>query len=134
MLGAIREETVVPTKGRQPHVLVVDNDFQIRNLLQSTLEDIGLVVLGAGSDAEARGLIAAGPVDFAFIAVLLPDGSGEALGDFLASRGTPVVLMSGHPEGIRRGTSTAHVFLAKPFSVKQVLRHVCEMMPSWTAK
>lgn len=106
---------------RPPRVLVVDPDFQIREMLQSSLEDLGLEVVSAANAAEGRLQLSAGRCDLAFIAVMLADEPGEALAELAAGGGAAVIMMSGHPDGIRRGRATGHDFLAKPFGLKQVL-------------
>ena len=58
----------------------------------------------------------------ALIAVILPDEMGEALAAEFAARAVPVVLISGHPDGIRRGPASGFPFLRKPFRAKDLLR------------
>jgi DNA-binding NtrC family response regulator len=123
----------VTREGRPPRVLVVDPDFQIRDVLQSGLEDIGLEVVCARSGAEAREHLARETYDLAVVAVMLADEPGESLADFIAGVGTQIILISGHPDGIRRGEAAVYDFLAKPFSIKQALRLVLDKLPSWPA-
>src|SRR6266849_5447721 len=101
-------------KKRSPprHALVVDRE-----------EAIGVTVTCAGGGAAARALLLRHRrFHLAFVAVILPDETGEALAAELAARGVPVVLMSGHPEGIRRGPTSGFPFLRKPFRPKDLLR------------
>jgi DNA-binding response OmpR family regulator len=129
-----KKGNVVGTERPPPRILVVDADFQIRSLLEGSLAEIGAAVLCAATGGEARRHIAAGAVDLAFISVSLADGDGETLADLLGLAGTRVILMSGHPEGIRRGMATRHVFLAKPFSLREALRHALELLPPCKAE
>lgn len=106
-----------------PRVLVVDSEWAICEFIGSVLGDVGVEVLCALTAAEARKLIGGGkPFGLAFIAVLLPDEPGEAFAAEIAESGTPVVLTSGHPEGMARGRATGYAFLQKPFTVKELLR------------
>lgn len=115
---------------RRSRILVVDPDFQIREMLQSSLEDIGITVVSAPNAAEGRRQLSAGGCDLAFISVMLADEPGESLAALAASLGTAVIMMSGHPDGIRRGRATGYDFLAKPFGLKQVLSLVLARLSS----
>jgi CheY-like chemotaxis protein len=111
-------------KGPPPrHALVVDREEAICQLIRAVLEDIGVDVTCAAGAAATRALLRRGRrFHLAFIAVILPDESGEALAAELAARSVPVVLISGHPEGIRRGPGSGFPFLRKPFRPKELLR------------
>ncbi len=112
-------------KKRSPprHALVVDREEAICQFIRAVLEDIGVTVTCAGGGAAARALLLRHRrFHLAFVAVILPDETGEALAAELAARGVPVVLMSGHPEGIRRGPTSGFPFLRKPFRPKDLLR------------
>ena len=113
------------TSGRR--VLVVDREEAICQLIQTVLEDVSFAVSCAATAAEARKLLRRRRrFAIAFIAVLLPDGEGEALAADAAACATAVVLMSGHPDGIERGRASGFPFLAKPFRAKDILRFAIE--------
>lgn len=59
-------------------VLVVDDDFRVAGLHAKVVDTMaGLTTVGSTRTlAEARKLVAAGPVDLALVDVYLPDGSG----------------------------------------------------------
>ena len=52
----------------------------------------------------------------------LPVRGSEAFAAEIAESGIPVVLTSGHPEGMARGRATGYAFLQKPFTVKELRR------------
>lgn len=103
-------------------VLVVDRE-QVCEFIRTVLEDIGVTVSCAASGAAARALTQ-GRRRFrlVFIAIILPDEEGEALAAAITARGIPVVLMSGHPAGIKRGPASGFPFLAKPFHARELVR------------
>jgi DNA-binding NtrC family response regulator len=110
-------------------VLVVDSEWAICEFASAVLADVGVDVSCALTAAEARRIIADGAlVGLVFIAVVLPDEPGETLAAFMAESGIPVVLMSGHPEGIARGRASGYAFLEKPFTVKTLLRLVMDIL------
>ena len=112
-----------PTRKRRRHVLVVDREEAICQFVRAVLEDIGVDVTCAASGAAARTLLRRRRrFHLAFIAIILPDEPGEALAVELAARAVPVVLISGHPDGIRRGPASGFPFLPKPFRAKDLLR------------
>ena len=105
------------------HVLVVDREEAICQFVRAVLEDIGVDVTCAAGGAAARTLLRRRRrFHLALIAVILPDETGEALAAELAARAVPVVLISGHPDGIRRGPGSGFPFLRKPFRAKDLLR------------
>ena len=113
------------TRKRPPRrrVLVVDREEAICQFVRAVLEDIGVDVTCAAGGAAARTLLRRRRrFHLALIAVILPDEKGEALAAELAARAVPVVLISGHPDGIRRGPASGFPFLRKPFRAKDLLR------------
>jgi DNA-binding NtrC family response regulator len=114
-----------PTRKRPPrrHALVVDREEAICQFVRAVLEDIGVDVTCAAGAAAARILLhRRRRFHLALVAVILPDDAGEALAAELAARAVPVVLISGHPDGIRRGPASGFPFLRKPFRAKDLLR------------
>jgi DNA-binding response OmpR family regulator len=108
---------------RRHHALVVDREEAICQFVGAVLEDIGVDVTCAASASAARAMLRRRRrFHLAFVAVVLPDEPGEALAAELARRAVPVVLISGHPEGIRRGAASGLPFLRKPFRAKELLR------------
>lgn len=111
---------------RRKRVLLVDNEHAICAFVSSVLEDIGYSVVCAASRGEAR--LAASRNEFAcaLIEMMLPDGSGEELAEDMARLGVPVIVMSGHPDGIKSGRASRHTFLQKPFSVAGLVRVIVD--------
>jgi len=102
---------------------VVDREEAICQFVRAVLEDIGVDVTCAAGAAAARILLRRRRrFHLALVAVILPDEAGEALAAELAARAVPVVLISGHPDGIRRGPASGFPFLRKPFRAKDLLR------------
>jgi DNA-binding response OmpR family regulator len=102
---------------------VVDREEAICQFIRAVLDDIGIDVTCAAGAVAARALLRRRRrFHLAFIAVILPDETGEALAAELAAGAVPVVLISGHPDGIRRGPVSGFPFLRKPFRPKELLR------------
>ncbi len=113
-----------------PHVLVVDDEEDIRALIKDILSDEGYGVTVAANANEARAARAKRKFDLILLDIWMPDTDGITLlrewsdgGDLTC----PVVIMSGHGtvdtavEATRLG---AFDFVEKPLSLAKLLRTV----------
>ena len=110
-----------------PRILVVDDETDIRNLLQEILEDEGYSVQVAEDGASARVILNDKPVDLVLLDIWMPDVDGITLLKEWAENGRlsmPVIMMSGHGtvetavEATRMG---AYDFIEKPLSLAKLL-------------
>ncbi|HNP65341.1 MAG TPA: sigma-54 dependent transcriptional regulator [Woeseiaceae bacterium] len=113
-----------------PHVLVVDDEDDIRALIQEILSDEGYGVTVAADAAEARAARTTGKFDLILLDIWMPDTDGITLLREWSDAGDlscPVVIMSGHGtvdtavEATRLG---AFDFVEKPLSLAKLLRTV----------
>jgi DNA-binding NtrC family response regulator len=113
-----------------PHVLVVDDEADIRALIKDILSDEGYQVTNAGDAAEARAAREDGKFDLILLDIWMPDTDGITLLREWSEQGDldcPVVIMSGHGtvdtavEATRLG---AFDFVEKPLSIAKLLRTV----------
>ena len=92
-------DTSVTARGRCRHVLVVDDDRGLRELLRTTLEAIELDVEEADTAGHARAVIAVAPPDLILLDVGLPDLDGLTFCHELKAdprtRNVPVVILTG---------------------------------------
>ncbi|MFM8332181.1 MAG: sigma-54-dependent transcriptional regulator, partial [Candidatus Methylumidiphilus sp.] len=109
------------------YILVVDDEPDIRQLLQEILEDEDYEVAVAENAAAARALRAARRPDLTLLDIWMPDEDGiTLLKDWLQDEPSagPVIMMSGHAtvetavEATRLG---AYDFLEKPLSLAKLL-------------
>ena len=112
------------------HVLVVDDEADIRALIQEILTDEGYDVTAAADAAEARNARAETRFDLILLDIWMPDTDGITLLREWSDGGDlkcPVVIMSGHGtvdtavEATRLG---AFDFVEKPLSLAKLLRTV----------
>jgi DNA-binding NtrC family response regulator len=112
------------------HVLVVDDEADIRDLIRDILSDEGYGVTCAANAQEARDARAARRFDLILLDIWMPDTDGiTLLREWSDSDdiGCPVVIMSGHGtvdtavEATRLG---ALDFVEKPLSLAKLLRTV----------
>jgi two-component system nitrogen regulation response regulator NtrX len=113
-----------------PQVLVVDDEADIRALIQEILSEEGYGVTVAADAVEARSARRDDNFDLILLDIWMPDTDGITLLREWSDEGDlkcPVVIMSGHGtvdtavEATRLG---AHDFVEKPLSLAKLLRTV----------
>jgi two-component system, OmpR family, KDP operon response regulator KdpE len=107
------------------HVLVVDDEPQIRRALRVALRANGYVVREAATGGEALDTFAERPPDLVILDLVLPDMDGvEVCRRMREWTGVPVIVLSAHGEDdtkVRALDEGADDFLTKPFSMPELL-------------
>jgi two-component system phosphate regulon response regulator OmpR len=127
--------------GTEPHLLVVDDDARLRNLLQRFLAEQGFRVTAAADAALARQALSSMAFDLLVLDVMMPGESGLDLTESLRREGheVPILMLTaaGAPDdriaGFERG---ADDYLAKPFDprelalrIRTILKRAAPAMP-----
>jgi two-component system response regulator PilR (NtrC family) len=128
------------TGPRPPDVLVIDDEDDIRELLELTLLRMGLGVHTAGSVAEARRLLGENSYRLCLTDMRLPDGDGLELVRLINEkhRHLPVAVMTAHGSietAIRALKLGAFDFLTKPVELKmlrETVLHALKVEPEPT--
>ncbi len=112
-------------------ILVVEDDYALRELLRLTLEGYGYRVLVAAGGAEALRIAEQQelPISLLVSDVVMPAMAGPELARRLAARssGLKVLLLSGYPrDAALLGSQSA--FLQKPFHPRALLAAVREIL------
>jgi two-component system phosphate regulon response regulator OmpR len=119
-MPASRSSTDLP-----PHILVVDDDRRLRDLLKRFLGENGFVVSTAADAAEARTQVTGMQFDAMVVDVMMPGESGlDLTRDLRHTLGTPVLMLTAHgdPEDRIAGLeSGADDYLGKPFEPRELL-------------
>jgi two-component system KDP operon response regulator KdpE len=106
-------------------VLVVEDDREIRTLMQTTLAVEGFEVQTAVSLSEARALLQHRPPDVVLLDLGLPDGDGlELVQHIRKQHSLPILVVSArHQEAqkIQALDAGADDYLTKPFAVGELL-------------
>lgn len=108
------------------HVLVVDDDAEVRGLLSSAFRQEGLNVDLAGDGREAIDLLSASQYAVLVLDLVMPDVDGFAVLDHLRTRegAAPVVIViSGAEEQIvgRLDPRLVHGIVRKPFDTVELV-------------
>ncbi len=112
-----------------PHILVVDDDRRIRQLLQSYLLENGFRVSVAANAAEAREMMRGVMFDIAILDIMMPGESGLTLMQSLRNVGNtiPVLMLSALADASDRiaGLETgSDDYLPKPFEPRELLLRI----------
>jgi len=111
-----------------PRVLVVEDEYLIRMLLEDMLADNGYAVAKAvGTVAEASQFATDGAFDVAILDVNVDDEEIYPVADILAQRGLPFVFVTGYGEGSLPAKYSSRPALQKPFQSEQ-LRAMLEVL------
>jgi signal transduction histidine kinase/CheY-like chemotaxis protein len=132
--AAERDRSAEEVKNGAGHILLVEDEAELRNANAEFLTSIGYSVICASSGPEALKLAReAGPIDLVISDVVMPKMNGREFADCLlrARPNTKVLFVSGYADDVvlHTGLSTqAMPFLQKPFSLKQLGAKVNELL------
>jgi two-component system OmpR family response regulator len=110
------------------HILIVDDDREIRDLLSRFLVKHGYRVSTAADGREMRRILADARIDLIVLDVMLPGETGLTLcGQVRASSKVPIIMLTAVAEetdriiGLELG---ADDYLAKPFNPRELLARI----------
>jgi two-component system phosphate regulon response regulator OmpR len=110
------------------HLLIVDDDDRIRDLLKEYLARFGFRVTGAADAASARRLIATLDFDLLVLDVMMPGEDGISLAKAIrAERPTPILMLTARGQaddriaGLSAGVDD---YLSKPFEPKELVLRI----------
>lgn len=112
-------------------ILVVDDEADLRRIIEESLERHGYFVRTAGDGKEALGILATTKIDAVVLDLQMPRKSGlEVLSEIHQKfRALPVIIMTGYgtqdeiDEAMRLG---AQACLTKPFEMKRLIGEIAE--------
>ena len=111
-----------------PHILVVDDDRRLRDLLRKYLADNGFRVTTAENAAAARARLAGFAFDMIVLDVMMPGESGLELTESLRrDSGVPILLLTAMGDADARIAgleSGADDYLPKPFEPRELLLRI----------
>ena len=111
------------------HILIVDDDAEIRSLLSQYLEKNGLRVTAVAEGRAMWQALEAGRIDLIVLDLMLPGDDGLTLCRNLRAKSsdTPVIMLTARGEetdrivGLEMG---ADDYLAKPFNARELLARI----------
>jgi DNA-binding response OmpR family regulator len=109
-------------------VLVVEDEYKLRELVRTYLERVGLEVFSTGSGAEALSQAATGSPDLVILDLGLPDVPGEEVArEIRATSDVPILMLTAKSDerdriaGLELG---ADDYVTKPFSPRELVLRV----------
>ena len=112
----------------EPHILLVDDERDIREPLAAYLSRNGVRVSKAENAAAARQLLSAYAIDLVLLDIMMPGEDGLSLAGYIrATSNIPVILLTARAEetdrivGLELG---ADDYVTKPFSPRELLARI----------
>ena len=119
-------------KKSEQHILIVDDELEIRKIIQEILDDEGFSTATAASAEEARRSIEKRIPDLVFLDIWMPEEDGISLLKEWTSEPSldiPVIMISGHATietAIEATKLGARNFIEKPISIEKLLNSAQE--------
>jgi len=114
------------------HVLVVDDDSEIRTLLADYLEKNGLQVSVAPDGKEMRRVLSVAHVDLVVLDIMMPGDDGLKLcRELRASSQLPIIMLTARGDDIDRILGLelgADDYLPKPFNPRELLARISTVL------
>ena len=115
-----------------PHVLVVDDDTRLRELLRKYLAGNGFLVTTAADAADARAKLQSLAFDLIVLDIMMPGESGLELTEWLRrDSAIPILLLTarGEPDDRIAGLEAgADDYLAKPFQPRELVLRITSIL------
>ena len=112
----------------EPHILVVEDEREIRDPLAGYLIRNRLRVTKADNAAAARQVLAAHAIDLVLLDIMMPGEDGLALAGFIrATTPIPIILLTAKTEEMDRVVGLeigADDYVTKPFSPRELLARI----------
>jgi two-component system OmpR family response regulator len=112
----------------EPHILLVDDERDIRDPLAGYLAKNGMRVTKAESASAARGILAVHGIDLVLLDIMMPGEDGISLAGFIrATTAIPVILLTAKAEEMDRIIGLeigADDYVTKPFSPRELLARI----------
>jgi two-component system, OmpR family, response regulator len=109
---------------RAPHLLVVDDDVEIRDLLSTLLTRRGYRVTIANDEPGMRRVLASSRIDLIILDLMLPGKDGLTIcRELRASKSVPIVMLTARGDATDRVVGLemgADDYLPKPFDVREL--------------
>ena len=113
-------------------ILIVEDDFDIKELLQNFLSEAGYKVTVAGDGMEAVTIFSDNSFDLVLLDVMLPKIGGFEVCEFIRSRSqVPIIMLtalSGEEEQIKGFELQVDDYITKPFSVPVLIRKIAAVL------
>jgi DNA-binding response OmpR family regulator len=112
----------------EPHILIVDDERDIRDPLGSYLAKNGMRITKAADAAAAREILAVHAIDLILMDIMMPGEDGLSLAGYVRATTTiPIILLTAKAEEMDRIIGLeigADDYVVKPFSPRELLARI----------
>jgi two-component system OmpR family response regulator len=126
--GALRPRPILPSMPGPDHILIVDDDAEIRSLLSGYLAKHGCRTTAVADGKGMWRALKANTIDLVVLDLMLPGEDGLTLcRDLRAKSEIPVIILTARGEETDRIVGLeigADDYLAKPFSARELLARI----------
>ncbi len=112
-----------------PRILLVEDDVDVRPLLEHILLDAEFAVTAVETEANALALLDKQPFDLVVTDVNLPDGSGLKVADRAKELGVRALVFTGHGLSLKPGMLAPYDYLLKPLTAREFIEAVRRRLP-----
>ena len=121
-------------EGNKPHILIVDDDDKIRNLLKDFLSENNYIVSTAENADHAKKILSILKFDVLILDVMMPGQNGyELTKEIKKEKNIPIILLTakGEVENRIKGLELgANDYIGKPFEPKELLLRIKNILRS----
>ena len=114
------------------HILIVEDDMDIQELLREFLKEAGYEVMCASDGIEAMDLFAKNKFDLILLDIMLPKIDGFGVCELILKQSqVPIIMLtalSGEAEQIRGLDLQVDDYITKPFSVPILIRKIAAVL------
>ncbi|MDV6331158.1 response regulator transcription factor [Asticcacaulis sp. 201] len=127
------ETSFMPSRDTPAHLLIVDDDAEIRSLVVSQLSREGYILFEAGDLATIRHHLNSAPIDLIVLDLTLPDGDGLVLCRELRAEGHhgAIIMVTARDSAIDRVLGLelgADDYLTKPFEPRELTARIRNLL------
>lgn len=127
----------IPNVGSGQHVLVIEDDAEVRNVFRLALENAGYNVTTVPDVAKALGVLFYKMPDVIVLDLMLPEMNGVDLVKYIRKHETdkhvPLIVVSGAAGGYQAQQALdagVEAFLPKPIGVEELVKAVAQVVKS----
>ena len=118
-------------------VLIVDDDYRVRSVLQRALESEGFSILEAATEREALDLFSKADIDLVTLDLKLGHADGLQLArEMRAIRNVPLIIITGMDSEIDRIVGLEHGaddYIVKPFNMRETMLRIRNVLRRYEA-
>jgi two-component system response regulator HydG len=112
-----------------PRILLVEDDLDVRVLLEHVLQSAGLDVIAVETVANAIKLVETRPFDLVVTDGKLGDGIGIDIADAAKARGIESLIVTGHAFQLPQARLSQYDYLLKPIRPAELLDAIRRKLP-----